>query len=70
MPTLILKNADTPRGTLEAVMEIIRDEAARFRQQAKSAPNTNKRNREEAVVNALLTIHMRLADCDIMQGEP
>lgn len=70
MPTLILKNAVTPRGTLEAVLEIIRDEADRFRQQARAAPNTNKRNREEAVVNALLTIHMRLADCDIMQGEP
>lgn len=70
MPTLILKNAVTPRGTLEAVLEVILDEAARFRQQAKAAPNTHRRNREEAVVNALLTIHMRLADCDIMQGEP
>ena len=66
---LVLKNADTPKGTLNAVLEFLQEEAQRYREQARAAPNTHRRNREEAVVNALLTAHMRLADCNVAQNE-
>ena len=64
---LILNNADTPKGTLNAVLEFIQEEAARYREQAASADRPSTRAVAQGKVNALLTIHMQIADCNVAQ---
>lgn len=67
---LILKGADTPARTVQAVLDFMASEAQRYREQARTAEKTSARAVATAKVNALLTIHMQLADCDVMQREP
>ena len=67
---LILSGAETPGGTVRAVLDFISSEAERYRQQARTAEKPSARAIATGKVNALLTMHMQLADCDVMQREP
>ena len=64
---LYLANAETPRGTLQAVLDFLNAEAARYERDANRHTVAKHKSLEMARCNALRLAVMSLEDCNVMQ---